>query len=262
MRNEELIKEFVIKGYKNTGLPFPTDGLHAYVLNSKEANFITKPINLKYHRWAASLKSSQAFAYNFFSGSKDVQFEFELPVFDRPAQIDVKFEDSLSKTINLYEVKMFEICHKEKIKFEDKYDNPNSDWGLTEDKIKAFIKFKNDVISEFENKSIYGGGIKQLCSHLLGIMKSVERQENKEFKFKLHSFCYDKAISEKFDKDVVAYKNTLDTFKKYVDAFLKDIDMDSRIEFMGFLSATKYIEENKEFLGKENYYYVMKRYFY
>jgi hypothetical protein len=91
MSYDKEIEKFVVDGYKyaRSISTFETGGKHNFVLKNRDDNFITKPENLKYHRWAGSLKSSQAFAYNIFSGVKDVEFEFEMDVFGRPAQIDV-----------------------------------------------------------------------------------------------------------------------------------------------------------------------------
>jgi hypothetical protein len=74
--------------------------------------------------------------------------------------------------------------------------------------------------------------------------------------------CFDNLFSPKFERDLTNYKNTLTKFKNLVDDFLIEINMDSRIEYFGFLSAREYMMKNKEFLGKTNYEYVIKRYFY
>lgn len=110
MNYKEEIENFVITGFKNNSTPLITDNNHNFVLQDKTENFITRPPKkFKYHRWAGSLKSSQAFAYNVFSGinKPSLQFEFPMEVFDREAQIDVMFEDLNSQTIELLEVKSF-----------------------------------------------------------------------------------------------------------------------------------------------------------
>jgi hypothetical protein len=260
MKKDDLIKDFVIKGFNNVSEPKKTDGVHEFVLKNKIDNFITEPVNLELHRWAGSLKSSQAFAYNIFSGSENVAFECHFPVFDRDAQIDVKIEDMSNQTIHLYEVKMFEVIKKEKIQFEEKYDNPCYYKYLTKENVSAFIQFKDETIRMFENQTVYGGGIKQLCSHILGIINNLDKSPN--LKYKLYSFCFDNPIFEKFDSDIENYKKATSLFKIHVDKFLKKINFDSRVEYMGFLSATEYIIKNKELIGDENYEYVMKRYFF
>ena len=279
MSYKEEIEKFVIDGYKNvctisylrerkfnrSKMPLETDGKHNFVLKNREDNFITTPEkNFKYHRWAGSLKSSQAFAYNIFSGVKDREFEFSMEVFDRPAQIDVRIEDVVTQTIELFEVKMFEIMKKEKIEFESKYDDKANYKHLSEDIAVAFIKFKNEVINHFDGQEIYGGGIKQLCSHLLGILNIMNESKYKNKKFKLHSLCFDIAFSDKFGRDIDNYQETLITFKRLADKFLKEIKVDSRVEYCGFLSAIGYVvcEAKEELLGKENYGYVMERYLY
>ncbi|MCL2247454.1 MAG: hypothetical protein FWC10_10185 [Lentimicrobiaceae bacterium] len=279
MNYREEIEKFVVDGYKNvctisylrecifnrSKMPLETDGKHSFVLKNREDNFITTPEkNFKFHKWAGSLKSSQAFAYNIFSGVKDREFEFSMEVFDRPAQIDVKIEDVETQTIELFEVKMFEVINKEKIEFEGKYDDKAKYIYLSEDVVDAFIKFKNEVINHFDGQKIYGGGIKQLCSHLLGILNIMNKPEYENKKIKLHSLCFDVAFSDKFGQDIDNYRETLTMFKCLVDKFLKEIKVDSRIEYCGFLSAIGYVvcEAKKELLGKENYEYVMERYLY
>lgn len=260
MKKDDLITEFVIKGYKNIRESMKIDEVHEFVLKNKLENFITNPINLELHRWAGSLKSSQAFAYNIFSGSKNVQFECHFPVFDRDAQIDVKIEDTSNQIVHLYEVKMFEVIKMEKIKFEEKYDNPNCYRNLTKENVSAFIRFKNEIIRIFENQIIYGGGIKQLCSHILGILNNLDKSPN--FKFKLYSFCYDNPLFERFESDIESYRKATGLFKIHLDKFLKEINVDSRVEYIGFVSATDYLIKNKDLIGAENYEYVMKRYFF
>ena len=281
MSYKEEIEKFVIDGYKNvctvsylreqkfnrSKIPIETDGKHSFVLKNQDYNFITTPEkNFKYHRWAGSLKSSQAFAYNIFSGVKNREFEFSLEVFDRPAQIDVKIEDVKTQTIELFEVKMFEIINKEKIEFESKYDDKAKYKYLSEDVADAFIKFKNEVINHFDGQKIYGGGLKQLCSHILGIINELTRKNGilVDKKVKLHSLCFDIEFSGKFGQDIENYRETLTTFKCLVDKLLKEIKIDSRVEYCGFLSAIGYVvcEAKEKLLGKENYNYVMERYLY
>jgi len=260
MRKDDSIKDFVIKGFNKVSDSILTDGVHEHVLKYRLDNFITNPENLKLHRWAASLKSSQAFAYNIFSGSDNVEFECRYPVFDRDSQIDVKIKDISNQVVHLFEVKMFEITTKEKIQFEDKYDNPDLYKYISKEKTNAYIRFINETKSMFESQKIYGGGIKQLCSHLLGIINNLKDNEN--IRYKLYSFCYDNPICEEFKNDIQNYKEAACSFKSRVDKFLKDINVDSRVEYIGFVSAEEYIDKNKEIIGKENYDYVKKRYFF
>jgi hypothetical protein len=262
MSYKEEIEKFVVDGYKNVRSTLETDGKHNFVLKNREDNFITLPENLAYHRWGGSLKSSQAFAYNIFSGVKGRKFEFRMTVFDKDAQVDVKIEDEKAQTIELFEAKMFEIIRMGKIEFKEKYDNKEKYICLSEDIADAFIKFKNEVINNFDGQKNYGGGIKQLCSHLLGILNTMNKPEYEKKKFKLHSLCFDIAFSDKFKQDIANYQETLTVFKCLVDKFLKEIKVDSQVEYCGFLSAQAYIGKNKDLLGKDNYDYVMKRYLY
>ena len=263
MSNKNEIEKFVINGYKNNNLNLVTRK-HDFVLNNKIDNFITTPKNdFKYHIWASSLKSSQAFAYNIFSGIKNptLQFEFSMEAFDRAAQIDVKLENLSSNTIELFEVKAFEICNLgiNKIQFDNKYFNIEE--YKRPDIADQFIRFLQAVIRNFENQKIYGSGIKQLCSHLLGIINIIEKPYYKNKVFKLYSFCLDTEFSSKFKDNLDNYKNAIESFKVLVEEFLKEIKLDTKIEYCGYLSATDYINKNREMLGEDNYNYVIKRYF-
>ncbi|NEW82826.1 MAG: hypothetical protein GZ094_10740 [Mariniphaga sp.] len=265
MNNRDEIIKFVVKGFKNIKSQLITDDIHSFVLKNTKDNFISSaPKDFKYHRWAGSLKSSQAFAYNVFSGVNNptLQFEFPMEVFDRDAQIDVMIENVEFKTIELFEVKAFEICNlgKNKIEFEQKYFTKNL--YKRSDIADQFIEFLNAVIKNFENQKIYGGGIKQLCSHLLGIINIMDKPDYENKNFKLYSFCFDNPLSDKVELDINNYKETLKIYKNLVDEFLKVIKVDVRVEYCGFLSANEYIIKNENLLGKENCNYVMKRYFY
>ncbi|MEZ7885616.1 MAG: hypothetical protein QMB39_10175 [Bacteroidales bacterium] len=265
MNYKEEIENFVVKGFKNNNIPLITDNKHNFVLKNRTKNFITAPPKgFKYHRWAGSLKSSQAFAYNVFSGvnSNHLEFEFPMAVFDRDAQIDVMLNNETTNIIELFEVKAFEITQlgKNKIDFKEKYIDK------TQYKRPAisepFIKFLKKVIKCFEGQKIYGGGVKQICSHLLGIINIMNEPKYVNNKFILYSFCFDNPFSTRFEQDLTNYKETIAKFKNIVDEFLKDIKVNERVEYFGFLSASEYIIKNKEFLGEENYNYVLKRYFY
>ncbi|MWB96068.1 hypothetical protein GON26_17010 [Flavobacterium sp. GA093] len=263
MNYKDEIVEFVVNGYKNHYNQIITEN-HRFVLKEKNDNFITlPPKDFKYHIHARSLKSSQAFAYNVFSGVNNptLQFEFPMKVFDKDAQIDVMFENVESQTIELFEVKFFEITHlgTKKNIFKEKYFNESK--YIRSDIAAQFIDFLDTVIKEFEDKRIYSSGVKQLCSHLLGILNIMNITDYADKKFKLYSFCFDDPFSIKFKKDLENYKDTLTIFKKLVDKLLKELKVDARVEYYGFLSATEYITNSKELLGKENYDYVMKRYF-
>ncbi|MAP55122.1 MAG: hypothetical protein CL605_09490 [Altibacter sp.] len=262
MSYKNEIEKFVINGYKNTNSNLVT-AKHNFVLKNKEENFITTPKNdFKYHTWASSLKSSQAYAYNIFSGIKNptLEFEFSMEVFERAAQIDVKLEDLSSNTIELFEVKAFEICYigLNKIQFENKYFNKGQYRRV--DIADQFIRFLQTVIGNFKNQRIYGSGIKQLCSHLLGIINTIDKPIFQNKKFKLYSFCLDTEFTSKFIENLDNYKSALGSFKIIVAEFLKEIELDSRIEYCGYLSARDYINKNREIIGKDNYNYVVKRY--
>ena len=81
-------------------------------------------------------------------------------------------------------------------------------------------------------------------------------------KFKLYSFCLDNPFSNKFQENSNSYKESLIIFKGFVDEFLINLKVNDRIEYCGFLSATDYLKKNEKSFKRENFDYVMKRYFY
>ena len=256
---QKATRDFAIEGFKRIGEILQNDDIHPHVLKNKYDNFIGKfkkhPPDFKLHRWAGSVTSSQAFAYNIFSGIKGVQFEYPMKAHNRDAQMDVMLEDN--DTVHLYEVKFTEFTKSQKILFEDKYYNENN-YKFDNDTTRKYIDFIKKV--EFFNEQIiHAYGIKQLCSHLLGILNSMELFDKK--KVKLYSLCFDYPISPEFTCFVENYKDALEQFKnQYVDSFLQKINLNNMVEYCGFLSATDYIEKNEELIGKENYNYVKKRY--
>jgi hypothetical protein len=269
MNYKEEIEKFVIQGFEKVHPTlFETHSGNNFLLKNRKENFITIPeYGFDYHRWAGSLKSSQAFAYNIFSGvKKNKEFEFHMKVFNPDAQVDVMIKNTETNTIELFEVKMFEIISlsKKKIEFKGKYFDKeeylNSDIALQQ------IEFLHKVVNHFEKgkRSIYTSGIKQLCSHLFGIINEMTIENGKlvDKKVKLYSFCFDNLFSIKFEQNIENYKSILIEFKVLVDEFLKDINFNSHIEYFGYQSAKDYVEKNKKLIGEANYNYVMKRYFY
>ena len=110
--NEEIIK-FSIKGFEQIGKPLALKGNHKHVLENTYDNFFVRSQNLKFHRWAGSLKSSQALAHNIFSGISNARFEYDMWALDTFSQhkacIDVAIENN--SVVKMYEVKMFEIIN-------------------------------------------------------------------------------------------------------------------------------------------------------
>lgn len=182
-----------------------------------------------------------------------------MPVFNRAAQMDFMLENTISNTIELYEVKAFEITYKHKIEFAEKYFDENK--YQRQDLAQYYINFLDEVIFNFEGKIIYGGGIKQLCSHLLGIINIMEKETYKDKKFKLFSLCFDNPFTPKFESDLNNYKEALIEFKVLVDEFLIKHKLNSRIEYYGFLSSYDYLNMNRTLIGEDNYNYVIKRYY-
>lgn len=259
------IQKFAIKGYDNCSKNYLLKEAYKHVLQNKEENFITTPAqNFKYHIHAGSLTSSQAFAYNLFCGVKDCKIEFEhkIPVFTTPSQIDVQLQHIMNDIIELFEVKVFEIIERgtNKIEFAPSYWNPT----LYQNPILGarFIQFLKDVIKYFKDENIYGGGIKQLCSHLIGILKNFDKSSLSPSKFILYSLCYDYPFVKKFEEDLDSYRDATTRFKLLVDKLLVDLNFDDRIEYYGYIGASEYMQLNKARVGQQNYEYVRKRYFY
>jgi len=258
---EKQIEKYVIDGIKNVKPDVEIKENHTFRLKKTTDNFITCPPALfDFHEYADSLKSSQAFAFNIFSGVKGVQFEYHMKAHNPDAQIDVMIEDN--SAVHLYEVKFTEFTKFPKIEFKDKYF-VEKNYKLDNDVAKKYIAFIEDVREYFntKNEKIYGEGIKQLCSHLLGILNSIENSfKGKDVK--LYSLCFDYPVSDEFNDCVIKYKKVLEQFKKKVDSFLKDVNLDNRMMYCGFVSAKNFIEDKKELLGAANTEYVKGRYFY
>ena len=272
MNYNDKIIDFTIKGFEQTKGGIVTNGIHKHVLNNKLDNFFGKLPDFKFHRWAGSLKSSQAFAYNIFSGVNNAIFEYDMRALDNnelhKACIDVAIENK-SGIVDMYEVKMFEIAgsvgknqifHKPE---QQKYFCPDN-YRWNKKIVEPFISFIQNVRTDFNNQCIYGGGIKQLCCHLLGIINemTIETGRLADKKVELYSLCFDNQFLHQFEKDIENYKKALEQFKHLANIFLQEINIDDRIKYYGFLSANEYIKRNEQLLGKENCDYVKKRYFY
>ena len=78
MNYQTSLIKFSINGFKNISDKFELNGTHSHVLKNKLDNFFGLRPDFKLHRWADSLMSSQALAYNLFSGVKSRIFEFDI----------------------------------------------------------------------------------------------------------------------------------------------------------------------------------------
>lgn len=264
MNYVEEIRNFAIEGFNNCTKSYLLKKPYRHVLQNKEENFISIPSNdFRYHIHAGSLTSSQAFSYNMFSGVKDckVEFEHKVKVFSTPSQIDVKLEHPNKDLIELFEVKVFELIDrgKNKIDFAPSYWNS----ALYRNPIlgRRLIEFLNDVIKHFTDQNIYGGGIKQLCSHLIGLVNSYDATTLSRSKFILYSLCHDYPFIKKYEEDLESYQNATTRFKLLVDKLLRDLDIDTRIAYHGYIGASEYMHLNLARVGQVNYDYVNKRYF-
>jgi len=270
---QKAIRDFAKKGFERSEGTFQGDGIHRHVLKNKYDNFIKMPpSNFKFHRWAGSLTSSQAFAYNIFSGVGNAEFEYNMWALDynplHKACVDVAIEDEKGD-IDMYEVKMFEfatsvgknqIFHKEG----RKYFNPKNYNCSTQEIAESFTYFIESVVNHFKNRSMYGEGIKQLCCHLLGIINEKTKYDKLcDKKVRLHSLCFDHNFgSHDFTQSLESYRKILkEDFFPIVNNYLEKINMHDQIEYCGYLGASDYIENNIELLGIANYDYVKKRYF-
>jgi hypothetical protein len=254
------ITDFVIKGFCNvsdTGKIKPG----CYVLENRLANFLNTP-NWKqsdFHRHAGSLKSSQAFAHNLFSGT-DAVFEYPLRTLkgsdNRPAQPDVMLRNG--NEVNFYEVKFLEVLTRSEINFRAPYNTAENYHTKHAEQFVNFIKTVQKTM-----KCCYGSGIKQLCCHLLGIINETELSIGKLRdckKVNLWSLCFDGRIDANFTKKLDQFKIATESFMGMVHSLLKEIGLANRIEYKGFIGAKKFLHEDK--IGKQNLSYMLGRYYY
>jgi len=278
------IEKYLIDGFKQrygdkTPEFVPDPRNHLVITNYKADNFIGPPEKRKgFAYWKlgkryklddgspkytsddGSLRSSQAFAYNIFSNVPGVKFEVQLQAIDRPAQVDVMLAEG--KTSHLFEVKALEIMSSEKVKFRDAYNYICSYRTEYAQQYMEFIKRVKRRFNE-EDSQVYGGGVKQLCCHLLGILQEMNNGELKDFStIKFYSLCLDEEFSPQFAVRLKKYRETLEAFAGLVREYLQGIGQDHRIEYCGYIGASDYIKEHRVLIGEENYEYVKNRYFY
>lgn len=269
--NNEIIN-FSIDGFKRVDENVELNGVHQHVLKDKHQNFFgNHKLDFKLHRWAGSLKSSQAFAFNVFSGMDYVkEYEYPMRALDanplHRACVDVMIRDG--EMVRMYEVKMFELANASsrnkifhKLEHQKYFDAKNYYWNR--EIATPFISFIKNVQTHFTDTPIYGEGIKQLCCHLLGIINEMTIIDGtlKNKKVELYSLCFDMPFLSSFKNDTENYKNTLKVFKVIVDQFLEEIGLDTQISYQGFLSASEHIKNNAELINRKNYDYISKRYF-
>ena len=279
----EESRKFAIKGFEQIVETPKLNGKHKHVLMNKEDNFFKYdnfrkrqcPIR-RFHHWAGSLTSSQAFAYNIFSGVAKAEFEYDMWALSRDewrkACVDVAIENE-DGVLGMYEVKMFEVVGVgiNKIFHErpEYLEIENYHHWSTDEVAKHFKSFIEYVNKRFEGSLIYGGGIKQLCCHLLGITNEMTNIECGKYqqlcnkKVRLYSLCFDHDFgSDYFTRSLNNYQEVLDEFSLMIPNYLENVGLQHRIKYCGYLGASEYIEENKEELsGTDNFEYVNKRYF-
>lgn len=236
---------------------FETDGIHAHVLKDFKLNFNgyddkPKLNGFKLHKYAASLTSSQAFAYNVFSDFLNVKFEYRLYAIERhnPAQIDVAIKNDKSSELNLYEIKMFEEIEAPKgINFHWKYFDITLYPRLEKAVAEKYIEFIKRIRKTFgDREDVYGYGLKQLCCHILGILNETGKNGKLFGKYKkinLFSLCFDGWDDSKFEDGLCAYKGVLKEFQKHASNFLSDIGLSETICYCGYMGSTEFISNNK-----------------
>jgi hypothetical protein len=112
-------------------------------LANRNDNFrVSPPKGFKFHRHAACVNSSQAFACNLFAKFPVVEFELGLWAIDRNAEIDAAV--SRGNIVELYEIKFSEPIRLRSIKFDEKYDNPKN--YRSKEYAPRFIDFIEQVI--------------------------------------------------------------------------------------------------------------------
>lgn len=264
MGMEERIKEYVIRQFQLVNKDAIFDEKRNHVLFNKEDNFFNYDHNrlnrCRFHIWAGSLKSSQAFAWNLFNGNPSAKFEYELKAIDTPAQIDVVVKKD--KVIDLFEVKMYEFMKNKPAKFKDAYFKDDSYAYLCNNIKKKYMEFISEVVIRFGKKH-YGEGLKQLSCHLLGILNECNGKLKDYSKINLYSVCYDFFEDNSFIKKLNLYKQDLSTFKTMIDSFLESLGLSYKIKYHGFLSASElkneYIEKGLISIDCVKRYFNLKR---
>jgi hypothetical protein len=204
---------------------------------------------------------------------------------------DVVIDDG-NGVIDIYEVKMFEfvskiggMLFKPKVCYDDNLRKIKlKGYYSTEKVTECFRKFIQEVSEYSFVDEVYYEGISQLCYQLLGIINEMKKydtmRENMRGKYiepidwekyntlygkkvRWHCLCFDHDFGwEAHINALNKYKKALKEMTPMVKKFLKNVNLDKKIEYCGYLGAKEYIEENKKLLGKKNYEYVKKRYFY
>lgn len=264
MSIEARIKDYVIRQYQLVNKDAIFDERRNHVLCNKEDNFLNYDSNRlnrsRFHIWAGSLKSSQAFAWNFFYGNPSAKFEYELKAINTPAQLDVAVQKD--KVIDLFEVKMYEFMTNKPAKFEDAYFKDDCYSYLCNNIREKYIEFIREVVIKFGQEH-YGEGLKQLSCHLLGILNECNGKLKDYSKINLYSVCYDYYEDSAFIKKLNSYKQDLSTFKTMIDGFLESLGLSNKIKYHGFLSASElkneYIEKGLISIDCVKRYFNLKR---
>ena len=269
-----LLTEFLVDGFLR--LPDKNKssirtGYKLYERNQLD-NFITEPPpGYNFHQYAYSLMSSQAFAYNLMSGIDGIKFEVKFKTLKPyenqpayPAQIDAMIVQD--NTVRLYEVKAFELYAQAmdaifKGERGDRYFEKECYFD-PEFASEHFIPFLNAVKDKFCGRTIYASGVKQLCSHLLGIINCLDEERLLGKKVELYALCFDKmkGLGE-FEGWLDGYKKDLECFGELANGLLEGYDKTrGKVKFCGYIGAWNFM--NSTSIGNANYDYMKNRYYY
>jgi hypothetical protein len=264
---KRLLRDFLVEGFlavngdKRSIRPEKKTYEEYKLYKDKQVeNFITPPPpEYKFHDFAYSLMSSQVFAYNLMSGIDGVKFELEFKTLQPykniesyPAQVDAMIVRD--NVVRFYEVKAFELDKQKKdaiFEGERKKDIERANRYFAKECYfnqefaeQHFIPFLVNVQNKFRGKTIYAGGIKQLCCHLLGIINCLDEAILRDKKIELYAMCFDnmKELGE-FENWLESYKRDLEQFGKLANEFLEGYDCTrGRVRFCGYVGAFDFVK--------------------
>jgi len=200
---------------------------------------------------------------------------------------DVVLDDG-NGVVDIYEVKMFEYFFKmsnrpifpgffkvpkefyaESKKYKlDKLKLHNRNSTKVSESFKSFIE---EVTEYFRYRKVYQEGIRQICCQLLGITNEMKKCDAEITKYDIlhgkkirwHCLCFDHNFG--YEKHIISlnkWREALEQMSPMIKNYLKNVNLHRQIKYCGYLGASNFIEKNKDFLGKKNYNYVKKRYFF
>lgn len=186
-----------------------------------------------------------------------VYFEVENKVFDNPSSVDILLISSDDRTWLFLESKFTEPLtptnyYRIKEKYYPLYQEiiKNDKLQLSISELERRINKKGDIIIDFKlsdaaGRKEYFGGIKQMISHLIGVIQGFDKREKLEGigtpnHILLGSILYD--FSKEKDSDL--NKNYLD----YVDFYKRIFTTENSIEIMKIIADCKDVKVNHDLL--------------